>query len=46
MLGPYDVEIHTVMSKDWWYKDKSMLGKDRSDTVFPASQTTIACKTS
>ena len=20
MLGPYDVEIHTVMSKDWWYK--------------------------
>ena len=23
MLGPYDIEIHTVMSKDWWYKDKA-----------------------
>ena len=29
MLGPYDVEIHTVMSKDWWYKDKAWLERPR-----------------
>ena len=29
MLGPYDVEIHTVMPKDWWYKDKAWLERPR-----------------
>ena len=29
ILGPYDVKIHTVMSKDWWYKDKAWLEHPR-----------------
>jgi hypothetical protein len=24
-LGSYDVEIHILMSKGWWYKDKAKL---------------------
>jgi hypothetical protein len=29
MLGPYDVEIHTLMPKGWWYKDKAWLEHPR-----------------
>ena len=32
-LGPYDVEIHTLMPKGWWYKHKAWSKDPRNSSI-------------